>query len=492
MIAASEEQTSNCGRQVANPRARHVTRSSLGLFDVLPAVSLVGYSVVLFALSRELDGDASTRAHVEWWSTAASVLAGTLYLVAMFTRGAHLRRRALAWTLGAALVARVIVSSAPPILESDFYRYFWDGAVTSHGINPFTHAPGDILAGTVSGEDAAELRVLAERSGGVLASVNHAHLTTIYPPLAQVAFAAASLVDPFGATGWRCVLAAFDVLTMVLLVRLLRTLSLPTERVLLYAANPLLLRETYAALHMDVLLLPFLVGAVLCAVKCRAFLGGVLAVAGSAVKIWPAVLVPLLIAPLWRRWKSLTIALAVLTALAAALWAPALRGMSHQQSGFAAYGKDWQNNDGLFRAGIWFCEWVLAQLGLAQWHSHAVMRWFSASLVLGIVLWQARLCRREPRAVPRRVLLVVGAIFLLSPTQLPWYWIWCLPLLAVMPSPTLLLYTALLPLYYVQDYLPAVHWIEHAPVWGLLIVSAVKMLRVRQANQGPRVEVASA
>ncbi len=480
------------GPRGVSSRAGLVPCSSFRLLDLLPAVSLVGYSVVLFALSRELDGDGTTRPHVEGWSTAASVFAGVIYLVAMFTRGAHRGRRALAWTLGAALVARVIVSSAPPILESDFYRYFWDGAVASHGINPFTHAPGDVLAGTVSGEDAAELRALAERSRGVLASVNHVHLTTIYPPLAQVAFAVAALVDPFGATGWRCVLAAFDLLTVVLLVRLLRTLSLPTERVLLYAANPLLLRETYAALHMDVLLLPFLVGAVLCAVKCRAFLGGVLAVAGSAVKIWPAVLVPLLIAPLWRRKKSLTIALVLLSALAAALWVPALGSLSQEQSGFAAYGKDWQNNDGFFRAGIWFFEWALTQLGLAQWHSHAVMRWFSASLVLGIVLWQARLCRREPEAVPRRILLVVAAIFLLSPTQLPWYWIWCLPLLAVIPSPPLLLYTALLPLYYVQDRIPAVHWIEHAPVWGLLIVSAVKMLRVRQANKEPRLEAAGA
>jgi hypothetical protein len=491
-MSASQERHSRGDRPGVTSPAGLVPRSPLRLLDLLPAVSLVGYSVVLLALSRELDGDASTRGHVEWWSTGASVVAGALYLVAMFTRRAHLGRRALAWTLGAAFVARVIVSSAPPILESDFYRYFWDGAVASHGINPFTHAPGDVLDGTVDGEDATLLRALAERSGGVVASVNHAHLTTIYPPLAQVAFAAAAVVDPFGATGWRCVLAAFDVLTMVLLVRLLRTLSLPTERVWLYAANPLLLRETYAALHMDVLLLPFLVGAVLCAVRSRAFLGGVLGVAGSAVKVWPAVLVPLLIAPLWGRWKRLTVACVVLTVLAAALWAPALGSLSQEQSGFAAYGKNWQNNDGFFRAGIWFCEWALAQLGIAQWHAHALMRWCSASLVLGIVLWQARLCRREPQAVPRRILLVVGAIFLLSPTQLPWYWIWCLPLLAVVPSPPLLLYTALLPLYYVQDSLPAVHWIEHAPVWGLLIVSAVKLLRARQANREPRLEVAGA
>ncbi|MGD8779206.1 MAG: hypothetical protein PVH88_09635 [Ignavibacteria bacterium] len=39
------------------------------------------------------------------------------------------------------LVVRIILTPTFPVLEDDFYRYLWDGAVTANGINPYEHAP---------------------------------------------------------------------------------------------------------------------------------------------------------------------------------------------------------------------------------------------------------------------------------------------------------------------------------------------------------------
>lgn len=448
--------------------------SSQRALQFLGAASLLGYSLVLHALSQTLDADGTAREWVTGWSTAASIAAGAIYLIGMRCRSLPFSHTALAWTFGALIAARLVVSSAPPMLETDFQRYLWDGAVTTHGINPFEHAPADVLAGLVHGPDAGELGALSERAGGVLASINHPQLTTIYPPLAQFAFAIASWIQPFGVGGLRCVLAASDALTLYLLIRLLRGLSLPTERALLYAANPLLLRETYVGLHMDVLVLPFLVGAILVAVRNRWILAGVLAVAGSAVKVWPALLLPMLMSPARRRWKAIGTASILLAALALVLWAPALSSIGRAQDGFDAYRAGWQNNDGFFRAGIWVSERALSLTGFATWHSQSVMRWTSGVLIIGVALWQARSWTRGPQELPTRALSVVGASFLLSPTQFPWYWIWCLPMLALQPSRPLLLYTALLPLYYVQEQIPEVYWIEHAPVWGLVIFGALQ------------------
>lgn len=162
--------------------------------------------------------------------------------------------------------------------------------------------------------------------------------------------------------------------------------------------------------------------------------------------------------------------------LGAALWLPVLIAPHGESSGFLAYGRGWQNNDGFFRAGIWITERVLTLFQVEPWHSHTIMRLTSAALLGGVLLWQLRTRASDAASLLNRCLFVVGAIFLLSPTQFPWYWLWCLPFLSLRPSLPLLLYTALLPMYYVQDQLvyPLGNWLQHAPVWALLVIAGAR------------------
>jgi len=419
---------------------------------------------------------------VERWSTAASMLAGLVYLAAVFSPRPALQRRWIAGLVLLAVAARGVVAAAPPLLETDFYRYLWDGAVVSAGLNPYAHAPLDVLSQTSLGVDTQELNTLAQGAGGVLASVNHPYLKTIYPPLAQVAFAAAAWIDPFGAQGWRVVLLICDVITVVLLTRVLAHLKLPVDRIGIYGLNPLLLRESYGALHMDLVVLPFVVGALLLALRGRGRLASLVAIAGSAVKVWPALLVPLIAGPLWGRWKQLAALLVGTALLGVLLWSPALIAWGDPRSGFIAYGQFWQNNDGFFRAGVWLCERVLEFYGAPPWYSHRIMRAISTAAVFAVAWWATASGRRAEQRLPLSFLVVTAAAFLLSPTQLPWYWIWSLPLLVVVISRPLLLYTALLPLYYVQDDVPGVHWVEHAPVWVWLIASGIHAFRDRRGS----------
>jgi hypothetical protein len=77
------------------------------------------------------------------------------------------------------------------------------------------------------------------------------------------------------------------------------------------------------------------------------------------------------------------------------------------------------------------------------------------------------------------VLVLVAALFLLSPTQFPWYFTWIAPPLVLAPSRALLLLTFTLPLYYLKFYLDArgqvqlfhhgIVWLEYIPVWLLLL-----------------------
>jgi hypothetical protein len=94
------------------------------------------------------------------------------------------------------------------------------------------------------------------------------------------------------------------------------------------------------------------------------------------------------------------------------------------------------------------------------------------------VTWLARSPIRDGQDFCQRCLLAVAAVFLLSPTQFPCYYVWLIPLLAIRPQASLLLLTVLLPLYYLRffflsrgqaavfDY--GIVWLEYLPVWMLL------------------------
>jgi len=94
------------------------------------------------------------------------------------------------------------------------------------------------------------------------------------------------------------------------------------------------------------------------------------------------------------------------------------------------------------------------------------------------------LSNRKPVAGPadtvQRFLIAASAMLLLSPVQLPWYFIWIAPFLCVFPYRGLLLMTLTFPLYYAFFKLTAVGvdeawllglvWAMWLPVWMVLAV----------------------
>ena len=78
-------------------------------------------------------------------------------------------------------------------------------------------------------------------------------------------------------------------------------------------------------------------------------------------------------------------------------------------------------------------------------------------------------------------LLVVSGLYLLSPTQFPWYFTWLVPFLAIRAWPAIELYTITLPLYYFQHALRPgearwwfdniIIWVEHLPVFLAIVIT---------------------
>jgi hypothetical protein len=406
--------------------------------------------------------------------------AGVLYVLAVLGfRNDVSSKGLLVWAVVVGALLRACMMPSAPVLEDDYYRYLWDGAVVAHGENPYAYSPGDVLDGT---EDSSAvppvLHQLAKDSGLVVSRINHPHLRTIYPPVAQAAFALAHVLRPWSMAAWRVVLLLFDVAALALLVAILRTLKLNPLWLVTYWWNPILIKEVYNSGHMDVLALPFVLGAVLLTIRGRhVWAAGALALA-VGTKLWPVALLPIILRPAFSRPKRLIAALCLFAVLACIALLPVYAAALDGGSGFLAYARGWEMNDALFMLFVWCARFFLRVFGANPTAAQSVARIAVSGM---LVVWIARLARgnvTDPRDMCERCLLVVAAIFVLSPTQYPWYYLWLLPFLAVRPRLSLLLWTVLLPLYYLRFYLNArdqaavfdnvIVWIEHVPVWILL------------------------
>jgi hypothetical protein len=379
-------------------------------------------------------------------------------------------RGLLLWAFLVGLVLRALMMASTPMLENDYCRYLWDGAVAARGYNPYAHAPQDVLAGEEGVPES--LTELARSSRGVAHQVNHSHLRTVYPPVAQAAFAAAHVLAPFRLEGLRAILLLFDAAVLLLLVHGLRSLGLSALWSVLYWWNPLVMKEVFNSGHMDVMIVPFLLGAVLFANRRRFVTASFLLALATGVKLWPVILLPLLLRPAASKPKVLVPALALFGAVCALLAVPVVRGGFGPGSGFTAYGGRWEMNDALFMLILWGTKVFSTE--------HAALTARGVALVL-LGAWVVKLARPKPSGPPdlwNRCLLATAALFLLSPAQFPWYFLWVLPFLVLRPRFSLLLFTALLPLYYLRFHLKArgaaawfdhgVVWIEFVPVWILL------------------------
>ena len=339
-------------------------------------------------------------------------------------------------------------------------------------MNPYEHSPQEVAQGG-GNEKLGELRRL---HGDTLEKVNHPHVKTIYPPVAELLFAVSYRISPMSATAWRILLMVFDLVTLGLLLASLRKLGIPRQYSVIYWWNPLLVKEIFNSLHMDVLAFPFVLGAILLFLCGRKRLWAPVLSFAVGVKLWPALLFGMFLNPLKEKRQTLLQTL-VFAAAVLIIFLPMIAFKLDSASGIVAYGKSWQNNSPFFTAVLSGWEAVLEAFDIHPGHAQTHSR---IGLVAVFLAWKSYVAFGcGSLGLHRKALLIIGGVFLLAPAQFPWYYTWLLPFLCIAPSPGFLALTALLPLYYLQYYFPpnpeeggifgdAVMWIEFAPVWILL------------------------
>lgn len=349
-----------------------------------------------------------------------------------------------------ALSARAAVLPVTPTLSDDLYRYVWEGRVLAAGGNPYRQSPADPALAHL-------------RDAEIHPRVNHPHLATIYPPLAEAGFAAVAMWSPT-VLAMKLWVTLHDLALVALLAWWSTRRTGSALPALAYAWNPLVIVEYAGQGHHDPTGIVWLVAA-LALSRERKRLSAVALSVGALVKVFPLLALPFV----WRDWSRPARVIAVVllvSGFGSFAWMT-----TGSDSGLRAYASVWANNELFFH----YLQAVFRDPRLS--------RALAVVVVLGVVL--ALLARRADP--PNGTRWTLRAALLAGPVLHPWYLGWALALEPLGPSaPWLLLsFTSLLaygvgipPADGGAFHLPlALRWVEYgAP---LALAAALWLVRRR-------------
>lgn len=341
------------------------------------------------------------------WALAAAVL--FLLSVLLLARARLRPRPAVLLVLGVGALLQIVALTSPPRTSDDDFRYLWDAKVQLAGTDPYRYAP--------VAPELAPLRddllfpadgACPHRVGDVCTRINRPTVHTIYPPVAEAAFAALRLAS-FGGHGDHLPLqfaaAAGTVLIGLLLARRVLARDGPVWQVALWSWCPVVVSEFGNNAHIDWLGVLFVVAA-FGVLGRRPVLAGVLAGAAIATKLYPALVLPAL---LRRRPGAVLAAAGGVVVLG---YVPHVAAVGGAVVGYLpGYLKEEQYVSGR------------RLMLLGQVLPHPVDTVAGVLVLAAVALWALRRVRTDPRpGVPERAaVVVVGTAFLVTTPNYGWY-----------------------------------------------------------------------
>lgn len=322
---------------------------------------------------------------------------------------------------------------ALPALSNDAFRYQWDGWMVLHGLDPYRHAPLEVTAFHTSWVQHLP--------------PDHRAVSTVYPPLSLLFFAAARSLGAWAGI-YGLLMTGINLLTTVVLAKLLKARGLDSSRCIYFAWHPLLILESAHGGHIDALGV-LLIALSLLALEHEKFKISIsLVLASVAVKLWPVILVPV-----WmRRYRRCVLPASVGCAGIAFIFL--LLYSFAPDSGFVKYALSWEFN-GLFYS-------------ISKRLFPASARGLCA--VFFLVFLSYAWLKAGGRDILDSVQAIILAYVVFSPTVYPWYLIWLLPFFIFRPhSPfSLWSFTIALSYYVITDYHRKGLWKESLS-WTLAI-----------------------
>ena len=306
-----------------------------------------------------------------------------------------------------AILLRIVALPLEP--GDDFWRYQWEGKVQNAGFNPYVLAPND------------EKLIPVRPQFPNWNQINHRDYSAIYPPGAELCFAALSRFAA-GPLASKLLFAAADLAAIAVLLRLIGG-STRFADAAWYAWNPLVVYSFAGAAHFDsLMILPMLAG-ILFFVRSQAatehsaqwryaILGAIAIGLAISIKLIPVLLLPICVFALGRRAFALAISLAIPAALSLPFGFP-------QVPIWNSLGRFL----GVTRLNDIFW-WIIED---TVWpNPHQRNYHYNVIIIVAVLVVSVFFLRNWKRGL----LWVMGAALILSPVLHPWYCTWILPLAA--------------------------------------------------------------
>ena len=314
------------------------------------------------------------------------------------------------------IVSRIILIPSQPVLEDDYYRYLWDGAVTAHGYNPYVYSP-EAAINVADTTAPAELHDLANDSGKIVKNINHPHIRTIYPLLSQVVFAVAYFISPWEFWAWKVLLLLFDIALLLVLIQTLKLLKLPLLFVVFYWLNPIVIHEFFNGAHMDILALLFVSLSLYLSIRNKTWFAVVALAFAVGFKLWPVVLLPLLLRDFWQDKKLLAKFIGAFAGLVLILFIPVLLSTLDDTLGFIKYAGKWINNAAVYSMFQWLVQETISFLHISVSCLSCINRWGIFIIYMVIISIILRKNHENKLEFFHKALLIVAVLYLISPTQ---------------------------------------------------------------------------
>jgi len=313
-----------------------------------------------------------------------------------------------------AIIIRLLLLFALPLLSDDYYRFIWDGLLQCSGINPFAHLP-------------TEISDTSPYMAGLLDKMNSPEYYSIYPPVLQWLWHGVSVLVGENTLAqvmlMRTVIILADVGVIVLGASILRTMKMWQGNVALYALNPLVIVELTGNLHFEGLMIFFSLLAIYLFIRMKATASLILLPAGAlalALGVLSKVVFVLSLPAMWRRWgwwRTLLIAVSTLSfVLFLSSFFFDMKLLSNIAQSFDLYFRNFEFNSSLFN---------LTEYIASHWITHYTVQtigpWITGLMVLLII--SVSLFRRADSYTRffETLLLVLSIHLLFASTVHPWY-----------------------------------------------------------------------
>ncbi len=318
------------------------------------------------------------------------------------------------------------------LFDNDIWRYLWDGHVWAAGINPYQYPPADEKLDDLAGETISNDEDFPETESEISSTakstdeinprwldirenINYPSVTTVYPPMMQFVFRLANSIAPGSVLMMKIILIICELIGLVFLGLTLKRLELPVSRIILYAWNPLMIKVFAGSGHADSVLMMWLCVSIYFVICQKKTLAAVSFGFAILAKLSPVFLLPFVVRRIgWLR--SLLIGFVVLIG-----YLPFRDAGQNLFAGFLKFAREWQFNAGLFTFLRWFLEMFVGD-------GADIARKICAILIVAIIGWLVWKDDLSDRAFLKSSAVGLGILVVLSPTVMPWYLSWVLPI----------------------------------------------------------------